>query len=146
MRNPFPGCLNNSKTSPKQLQMPNVFFGTEQITCTTVFWSEPALQLCKPGWIQIQILHNNLLSWSLAFWTELWVCVGVCVCDCGHNFDDNKLHILGAPPVSARPELIKRTYESIMLFWPREETRENRGPACARHAKDSYHPSWETSC
>lgn len=29
----------------------------------------------------------------------------------------------GAPPVTAPPELIKKTFESIMLCWPRGETR-----------------------
>ncbi len=120
------------------------FFGAKQITRTTVFWSEPALQLCKLGWIQFQILHNNLLSWSLAFRTELSPCVYLCV-NADTSLMTTNCNKHGAPPVTALPELIKKTFQSIMLR-ERDAARVFRS-ACARHKKkDSYHSSWGTSC
>lgn len=137
--------LKKQKNQPKAIA--KAFFGTERITRTTVFWCEAARQLCKLGWIQIQILHNNLLSWSLAFWTELSVCACVFVCECGHNFHDYKLQH-------------SRRFSCYSSTWINQENFQINNPwlapggntgrvfrsACARHVKDTYHSSWETSC
>lgn len=118
--------------------------GAKRITRMTVFWSEPALQLCKLGWIQI--LHNNLLSWSLASWTELTPRVCVFVCECVHNFDDNKPQRTQASTPLRSGSLTWINQENFPINnAPLASGRVSRS-AGARHAKDSYHSGWEMSC
>lgn len=123
------------KQKRKKKTIAKAFFGAKQITRRTVFWSEPALQLCKLGWIQI--LHNNLLSWSLAFWTEL---PSMRVCANG----DTTL----TTPQARRSSRYSSTWmnqEKFPINNGLPAPGRVLGPARARHAEDSYHSSWETS-
>ena len=143
--NLFAGRLNNTgeeKRNQKQLRGP--FSEQSKSHGPQHFWSEPALQLCKLGWIQIQILHNNLLSWSLAFRTKLSpysTCVYVSMWTQLRWQQTATKHRTQSS--TAPPELIKKTFQSITLCWPAGRVCRS---VCPRHAKDSYRSDWETSC